>query len=94
MSALNPCAGKITLCLFFLLVFDDVLFFFFILVFLVRKNVKKKKTYNTEYLRKEIHVTLTTSLYCQTLSINTHLWTLSSPFLSFFFVPPAKCSAS
>lgn len=26
-----------------------------------------KKIYNTEYLRKEIHVTLTTSTYCQIL---------------------------
>lgn len=40
------------------------------------KKVKKKKPYNTEYLRKEIHVTLTTSTSCQIMSINGHLWAL------------------
>lgn len=51
--------------------------------FLVCKKVKrkKKKTYNTEYLRKEIHVTLTTSTSCQILSINSPLWALSSAVL-------------
>lgn len=48
---------------------------FSILVFLGVQKCKEeeKKTYNTEYLRKEIHVTLTTSTYCPILSINTHL---------------------
>lgn len=70
---------------------------FSILVFLgVQKSKEeKKKTYNTEYLRKEIHVTLTTSTSCQILSINSHLWALSSAVL---VIPPllfchAVCSA-
>lgn len=50
------------------------------------KKVKKKKPYNTEYLRKEIHVTLTTSTSCQIMSINGHLWALL--IRSFSFFPP------
>lgn len=58
---------------------------FSILVFLgVQKSKDEKKTtYNTEYLRKEIHVTLTTSTSRQILSINSHLWALSSAVLVF-----------
>lgn len=48
------------------------------------KKVKKKKPYNTEYLRKEIHVTLTTSTSCQIMSINGHLWALLIRSFSFF----------
>lgn len=56
------------------------------------KKIKeeKKKTYNTEYLRKEIHVTLTTSTSCQILSINGHLWALSSAVLCLSFSPLAS----
>lgn len=88
MSALTKTAfGEVTLsvCSFFQSLFS-------ILVFLDVQKCKEeeKKTYNTEYLRKEIHVTLTTSTYCQILSINTHLLGTFMTFSLSLFSPLAS----
>lgn len=67
------------------LMFSILLFFICSFLCLVCKHVKKKKTYNTEYLRRDIHVTLTTLISI----VRSWPSTLISKALSSLVPPPA-----